>query len=198
MTKRLAMITILIFGMGILLASCGGMMGKPTASNFKEPVIKLESFGVPQYDEYWYFAASVKPTKGKAGDRGASLPMTFLFSIQNPNDYPVLLEGITYTVAFDQDFDIIMENNNDSYWLPAGKTDHVRITTMVTVRQALTGLLLANAIALKAKGWSPWDALERWWEEVPDAKVPVSIKNASFTFRADGLIKVVPFAATYQ
>jgi len=197
MTKRVALITFLFFGLGVVLASCAGMTATPTASNFKAPVITLESFQVPQYDEYWYFAASVKPTKGKAGDRGAPLPMSFLFSIQNPNDFPVLLEGITYTVAFDKDFDMLMENNNDSYWLPAGKTDHVRITTMITARQGLLGLLLANAVTLKEKGMSPWDALERWWEGVPDATVPVTVKNASFTFRADGLIKVVPFEATY-
>ena len=88
MNKRLALLTVLIFGLGLLLASCAGMQ-KPTASNFKDPVITLDSFMVPQYDGYYYYGANIKPTKGKAGDHGAPLPMTFLFNIENPNPYPI-------------------------------------------------------------------------------------------------------------
>ncbi|MFO7461641.1 MAG: hypothetical protein R6X07_13570, partial [Desulfatiglandales bacterium] len=148
------------------------------------------------YDEYWYFAASVQPTKGKAGDRGAFLPMNFLFDIHNPNDFPVLLDGITYTVAFDKDFEVITTNVNDLYWIPANKTSQVRVSTLITVRSALTGLLLANATALKQRGWDAWATLEKWWNGVPDLSVPVTVKNAAFTFKADGLLKVVPFEAT--
>ena len=65
--------TALIFGLGVVLASCAGMQQvKPTAANFKAPEIALEGVEVPQYDGYWYFSKSVEPTKGEAGDRGAS------------------------------------------------------------------------------------------------------------------------------
>ena len=195
MTKRLALIVSMIFIAAVALGACA-TMGKPTAENFKAPKVTLVSFEVPQYDEYWYFAASVKPTKGKAGDRGAFLPMSFLFDVHNPNNFPVLLEGITYTVAFDKEFEVITTNINDSYWIPAGKTSQVRVSTLVTVRSALTGLLLANAPALKQRGWDAWETLEKWWNGVPDLSVPVTVKNAAFTFKADGLMKVVPFEAT--
>jgi hypothetical protein len=195
MTKRLALIVSMIFIAAVALGACA-TMGKPTAENFKPPKVTLVSFEVPQYDEYWYFAASVKPTKGKAGDRGAFLPMSFLFDVHNPNNFPVLLEGITYTVAFDKEFEVITTNINDSYWIPAGKTSQVRVSTLVTVRSALTGLLLANAPALKQRGWDAWATLEKWWNGVPDLSVPVTVKNAAFTFKADGLMKVVPFEAT--
>jgi len=195
MTKRLALIVSMIFIAAVALGACA-TMGKPTAENFKAPKVTLVSFEVPQYDEYWYFAASVKPTKGKAGDRGAFLPMSFLFDVHNPNNFPVLLEGITYTVAFDKEFEVITTNINDSYWIPAGKTSQVRVSTLVTVRSALTGLLLANAPALKQRGWDAWATLEKWWNGVPDLSVPVTVKNAAFTFKADGLMKVVPFEAT--
>jgi hypothetical protein len=156
-------------------------------------VIKLASFEVPQYDEYWYYDGKVEPTKGKKGDHGAPLPMSFLFDIQNPNPFPILLDSLTYTVVLDNDFEVITNNVNDSMWIPAGKTDQVRVTTLITVRSALTGLLLANAPALKAKGWNAWDTLEKWWVKVPELGVPVGVRNCSFTFKADGLIKVVPF-----
>jgi len=197
MKKRLALYISIFFGLGMLFSSCATAPA-PTASNFQAPVIKLASFEVPQYDEYWYYAASVAPTKGNKGDRGAPLPMSFLFDIHNPNPFPVLLNSLTYTVVIDKEFEVITSNVNDSMWIPAGKTDQVRITTLITVRSALTGLLLANAPALKAKGWDAWTTLERWWVQVPQFGVPVGVKNCSFNFTADGVTKVVPFEATVK
>jgi hypothetical protein len=197
MSKRLAWIIILLCGAGLVFTSCAGMQNKATADNFKSPVIKLASFEVPQYDGYWYYAKAVAPTKGAGDDRGAPLPMSFLFEIENPNPFPVLLEGVTYSVAFDNDFEVMTTNNNDSYWIPAGKTDQVRLNTMITARSALVALLLPNAPLLKNKGWETWQTLERWWKDVPTGATPVTVKNASFTFVADGVTKVIPFQAKF-
>lgn len=193
MKKKLVLITILFFGLGVILASCAAMQTKPTAANFKAPVITLESFMVPQYDGYWYYGAKTKPTKGKAGNRGAPLPLTFLFNIQNPNPYPVLLEGLQFTVAFDKEFDLVTIHNDDSNWIPAGKTDQVRATSMITVRSGLLSLLVTGGYKLKARKWSPWKALERWWTGVPDLSVPVTVHEGAFTFAADGVTKVVSY-----
>ncbi len=197
MSKRLAWIIILLCTTGLVFTSCAGVQTKATEGNFKAPAVKLTSFEVPQYDGYWYYAKAVKPTKGKEDDRGAPLPMSFLFTVENPNPYPVVLEGVTYTVAFDNDFELITTNNNDSYWIPAGKTDQVRLNTLITVRSALTALLLANAPLLKNKGWEAFSTLERWWQDVPNGTCPVTVKNASFTFVADGVTKVVPVQAKF-
>ena len=87
---------------------CGRAAAQDKAApEFKDPSITLEMFEVPQYDGYWYFAASVAPTKGEAGDRGAPLSMSFLFNVENPNPYPVLLEGVQFTVALDNEFDVV-------------------------------------------------------------------------------------------
>lgn len=197
MKKRLALMVALFFVAAVAFTACA-TMGKPTADNFQAPVISLKLFEVPQYDGYWYYAASVKATKGESGDHGAPLPLSFLLSIKNPNPYPIILEGITYTVAFDGEFDLYSGNNNDTYWIPADGTDDVRLTTMITARSALLSLMVTGGYKLKEKGWSPWDALERWWDGVPQMKVPVSLKECSFTFRADGVTKVVPFQATFK
>ncbi len=196
MNIRRVMIAALIIGVAVAFASCAGVQTKPTAANFKNPVIKLESFMVPQYDGYWYFSKKVKPTKGDAGDRGAPLPLSFLFSIQNPNPYPVLLKGFRFTVAFDG-FDLVTFNNEDSYWIPAGKTDEVRATTMITTRSALLSLLVTGGFKLKAAKMSPWKALEKWWRGVPEYSVPVVVHEGAATFMADGVTKVLPFEAKF-
>ncbi|MBW2207896.1 MAG: hypothetical protein JRG79_13390 [Deltaproteobacteria bacterium] len=194
MKKRMALIMVLIFGLGVVLASCAGMQN-PGNSGWKDPVVTLASFTVPQYDGYWYFSAKTKPTKGKAGNRGAPLPMSFLFDIHNPNPYPVLLDDFKFTVAFEKDFDVVTVNVQDEYWIPAGKTDQIRATTMITVRSALLSLLVTGGYKLKARGVSPWAALEKWWTGVPDYSVPVMVHEGAASFSADGVAKVVAFKA---
>jgi hypothetical protein len=197
MNRRVVWATVLSFSIALVMVSCAGMQSNPTEANFKAPIIKLESFEVPQYDGYWYYAKAVAPTKGEPGDRGAPLPLSFLFSIENPNPYPILLEEIKYTVAFDKEFELITTSDKEADWIPPGKTNEVRVTTMITARSALVALLLANAPLMKAKGWEAFDTLERWWKGVPEFKVPVTIKEGAFMFKADGFIKVLPFEATF-
>jgi hypothetical protein len=170
----------------------------PSAASFKDPVIKGEYYEVPQYDGFWHYDAKAEPAQGAKGAHGAPLPLSFLLSVTNPNSFPIVLEGVTFTVAFDNDFELYSGNNNDSYWIPAGKTSHVRLNTMITTQSALMSVLVTGGYKLKAKGWGPWDAIKRWWEGVPVMSVPVTLKECNFTFKADGVTKVVPFQMTFK
>ena len=188
--------TVLLFGLAVVFASCAALQ-KPTKANFKDPTITLESFMVTQYDGYWYYSSKIKPTKGTAGDHGAALPMSFLFNVTNPNPYPVLLDDFRFTVAFDKEFDLVTVVNQDSYWIPAGKTQQVRASTLITVRSGLLSLLVTGGFKLKAKGISAWDALEKWWVGIPDYSVPVTVHEGAATFRADGVTKTLAFKAEF-
>ncbi len=198
MKKKLFLLTVLVFGLSVALMSCVTTQVKPTDTNFLAPKITLESFEVPFYDGYWYISSKTKPTKGKAGNRGAFLPMSFVFNIENPNPYPISLEEIQYSILFDKDFGMITAADQVSNWIPAGMTDQVRITTMITARSAMLGLVLANALTLKAKGWKMWDTLEKWWKEVPEGTTPVTFSEGAFTFTANGVTKVYPYEVQAQ
>jgi hypothetical protein len=198
MKKNFLLIVLLLFGADALLTSCVAVQIKPTEANFKAPVVRLESFEVQQFDGYWYFSKEVKPSKGSTGHRGAPLLMSFIFAIENPNPYPVLLEGINFAVAFDKDFDLVTVSNQDAFWIPADKTNEVRATTMINVRSALLCLQVTGGSGLESRGWSEWQALERWWTGVPDYAVPVTVHDGVFTFKADGVVKVLPFEATVE
>jgi len=180
----------------LFFAACASVQtGQPDMSKFVAPTIKLEMFEVPQYDGYWFYGKDVKPTKGDPGDRGAPLPISFLFSIKNDNPYPITLEGITFTVAFDKDFDVVTVNNQDTYQIPANSVDQVRLVTMITAQSARLSLLATGGFKLKAKNMDAWAALEKWWKGVPDLSVPVSVKEGAFTFKVGKETKVVPFKA---
>jgi hypothetical protein len=195
MKNRLAILAVLITAVAFMLVGC--VTTRPSESNFKAPEITLEMLEVPQYDGFWYYAAGVEPTKGKPDDRGAPLPLSFLFNVQNPNPYPVLLDGMRFTVAFDKDFDLVTVNNQDKIWIPAEKATDVRCTTMITARSALLALLVTGGFKLQEKGISAWDALERWWVGVPDYSVPVTLHEGSAVFMADGVTKIVAVEAEF-
>jgi hypothetical protein len=194
--KSTVLLIALIFGFGLLFASCAAVPVKPTAANFKAPKIALEMIEVPQYDGYWYYGGKTKPAKGKAGNHGAPLPIAVTFNITNPNPYPVYLDGYKFTIAF-EGFDMVTVKGYESQWIPAGKTNQLRATTMITVRSGLLSLLVTGGFKLKAKGTNAWAALEKWWTKIPDMAFPITIYEGSFPFTANGVSKTLGFKATY-
>jgi len=194
--KSTVLLVALIFGMGALFFSCAGMQTKPTAANFKAPAIDIELVDVPQYDGYWYYGGKVQPTKGQAGDHGAPLPIAITFTITNPNPYPVLLDGYKFSIAF-EGFELITVNGYDTQWIPTGKTNQLRATTLITTRSALLILGAVSGHQLKAKGMDPWSAMEKWWTTIGDMAFPINITDGNFSFSADGVSKAIPFKGTY-
>ena len=194
--KSTTLLMALIFGMGMLFPSYAGTQTKPTAASFKNPAIALELIEVPQYDGYWYYGAKTKPAKGKAGNHGAPLPLAVTFNITNPNSYPVLLDAYKFTIAFEE-FDVATVVGYDTQWIPAGKTNQLRATTMITVRSGLLSLLVTGGFKLKAKGTNAWATLEKWWTTIPDMAFPITIHEGAFSFKANGVTKTLPFKATY-
>jgi hypothetical protein len=200
MKKRLMLFIALLVGFGFIFSSCvtTSEQVKPNNSNFVAPKIELEGFMIPQYDGYWYISKKTKPTKGQAGDRGAFLPMTFTFKITNPNLYPINLEEIKYSVVFDDAFTVMTAADQVSNWIPPGQADEVKVTTLITVRSALLGLLLANAVELKKRGWKNFDTLEKWWKGVPEGTTPVTLTECGFMFTAGDVTMVYPFTVKVQ
>ena len=200
MKKRLMLFIALLVGFGFIFSSCvtTSEQVKPNNSNFVAPKIELEGFMIPQYDGYWYISKKTKPTKGQAGDRGAFLPMEFTFKIANPNVYPINLEEIKYSVVFDKDFSVMTTAHQMSNWIPAGMTDDVTVTTLITTRSALLGLLLANAVKLNERGWEKWATLEKWWKGVPEGTTPVTLTEGGFMFTAGDVSMVYPYKVQVQ
>jgi len=184
------------FGAGLVFISCAGMSAKPTESNFKSPTVALEIVQIPSYFGYWYYDAKATPLKGKPGANSAVLPVAFLFNITNPNEYPIKLDGFVFTVGF-EDIDINIVNAYETQWIPSGKTNQLSQVLIVDVQQVLGGLMIANYEKVKAKNVAPWDLLEKWWIEIPNMTVPIEVKRGAATFVADGVQKVIPFAAKY-
>jgi hypothetical protein len=197
MHKRSIILTCLsIFVTAAMLVGCAGMPVAPTEKNFDNPVVSLSLVEIPYYTGYYYFDKKVVPTKGKAGDYGAPMSMAFIFDIENPNKYPIQLDGFSFSINFEE-FEVNTVNSPETMWIPAGKTNQLRVPAMFDTRQTLLTLLLPGAMMLHEKKMSPWDALEKWWTGAPDFSFPIYVKEGAAIFKADGLTKVVSFKASY-
>jgi len=201
MRKRSMILTCLsIVVLGAFLVSCASVP-TPSESNFKTPVVKLNSVDVAHYWGWWYYSKKIEPTKGKAGDYGAPLDLAFVFDVENPNSYPVMMEGLSFTIAFEE-FDLNTVSSMEAQWIPAGKTNQVMVHAMFDGRQSLLSLLVTGGFKLEEKGMgtgagAALKQLGTWWEGIPNFSFPVHVKGGSAIFKADGLTNVASFAATY-
>ena len=196
MQKKINLITVMCFiMMAALLVGCAAMQ-KPSESNMKDPAVTLSHVEVPYYTGYYYFGNKVKPTKGNAGNYGAPMMLAFIYEINNPNAYPVMMDGFKFSINFD-DFEVNTVSSPETVWIPAGKTNELRVPAMFDTRQTLLTLLLPGAMKLNEKKMSPWAALEKWWTGAPDFSFPVSATGGAAVFKAEGVTRVVPFEATF-
>jgi len=195
--KYTVLLIALIFGMGVLFASCAGVQTKPTAANFKNPVITLDYIGPSYYEGFWYYGKA-KVAKGKAPAGGGSSPVTleFVFEIANPNSYPILLDSSQFFLYFD-DYELRIVKDMNEMWIPAGKTNskvlHVTLTPFSTYAKFL---LAGKELAIK-RGDKPWDKITQWWTGLPDMSFKIDVKEASFSFSANGVSTVVGINVTY-
>jgi len=178
-----------------LIMGCASMP-KPTEKNFKTPVVTLNYVDVAHYFGWWYNSPKVKPTKGKAGHNAAPLDFAFIFDINNPNPFPVLLDGFKFATVLDG-IEINAGYSTETQWIPAGKTNQIRVEVMYDVRGTQLSLLVVAGQQLKDKGVNVWDQIEKIWVGAPDFSYPVGVVQGSAVFKADGLIKVAAFSGTY-
>ncbi len=184
-----------------LLAGCAAMVPKPTEENFQTPVVTLSHVEVVHYWGWWYFKKTVKPTMGDAGNYGAPLDIAFVFDVENPNAYPVMMENLKFTVAFEE-FDLNTVSSTETQWIPAGKTNQVRVHAMFDGRQSLLSLLVTGGFKLKEKGMgtgagAALKQLGTWWKGISDFEFPVYVKEGSAIFKADGVMTVGAFEGTF-
>jgi hypothetical protein len=179
-----------------VFTGCATLQSKPTAKNFQTPVVTLDSMEVAHTFGYWYFSSKVEPTKGKPDNVGAPLDLAFTFNVENPNDFAVLMENLKFTTAFEE-FDLNTVSTDAAQWIPAGKTNQVRVHAHFDVRQSLLSLLVTGGFALKEKNTNAWAQLEKWWTGIPNYEIPVHVKGGAAVFQAGDMVKVATFTATF-
>jgi hypothetical protein len=194
--KSFALTALALGALTLMLLGCTGMQVAPSQTNFKTPIVKLNRAEVPSYFGMWFYNAKVEPVKGKPGNNGAPLIYAFIFDIQNPNEYPVLLENLQFTVSL-EGYDLNTVGSIEEIWIPAGKTTQLRVPCVLGMWEAFMSLGVTGGVRLKAANLDPWTVIEKWWTNAPDFSFLLEAKDGAARFKADSITKVVPFQAKF-
>ncbi len=95
-------------------------MGKKMAHKMmavKAPVVKLDRVEIASYWGYYLDGILDKEGKLTAGRRGAPLILSFVYTIQNPNNHNIMLDNMKFTVAF-EGFELNTLTNFDNSYIP--------------------------------------------------------------------------------
>jgi hypothetical protein len=182
--------------LGLSFASCTTMSGKGS-NPMAAPVVTLDSVELAHYWGFWLISNKVEPTKGKLpGNVGAPLDLAFIFNITNPNNYPVQLENLKFTVAFEE-FELNTVNAYETMWVPANTTNQYRVHAMFDAATSFLSLGVTGGFELKEKNISAWDQLETWWTGIQTFSFPIRVSNGTASFQADGHSAISTFEAVY-
>ena len=197
MTKRLALMVVILLCMGLAFVSCAGVQTKPTEANFKAPSVKLDSIQIEYYSGFWtYGKAKVERGTAPWGGGSSAVTLLFVFNITNPNDFPVRYDSGSFFLFF-EDYELRVVNDNNPQWIPAGMTNSkVLPVTIDAVTTWGKFLLAGKQLAMERKD-DPWKKVEEWFTMLPEMSFPIDLKDGQFAFSADGLTRAVPIKVRY-
>lgn len=142
----------------------------------KAPTVTLNRMEVPVIE-----ALALDFPTGYTPDKVGFFLLAAVFDIENPNDYPVMLDEIKGIFALkggpgDEDYNWFELNAPfcyDDQWIPAKTTNQARLTSLFTTRTVQLSLLVAQGWKVSELGTS-WDKLEKvFWGETVAWKSPL-------------------------
>lgn len=193
--KRILALTVSLLGL-TLICSCA-TTGTGSPSTVAAPTVALDNVEVDHYWGYWYISQKTEPTKGKlTANVGAPLDLAFIFAITNPNPFPVQIENLKFTVAF-EDFELNTVIAYETMWIPPRQTNQYRVHAMFDVATSFLSLGVTGGFKLQEKKISAWDQLEQWWTGIPSFAFPIQVTNGTASFKAGDKSVISPFTAVY-
>lgn len=144
------------------------------------PVVTLDRVEVQNYFGFWHGTKEKPKAKGNA-----PLVVAFVFNISNANSLPVMLDNFKFTYAFDG-YDIRTPIFANYQWIPAGKTNQLRVVSTMTTGALAGNLAVTAGFQMKEKGDSAGALLKKWWTTIPDYAFPIAIKYGTAMFVYDG------------
>lgn len=152
------------------------------------PVITLERVEIASIQPYYTlprigFKDCNSP--GTAGTYGYSstLNLAYIFNIHNPNSFPVMLDDIQFTTAF-EGFDVNTPMVYEDQWIPPGKTNQLRVVVTNEAFNTQISLTVGSLWAKRIKDMGTTQAaiVKKWWETIGDFSFPIEVKNGTATF----------------
>ncbi len=158
MRRSVIFSVMVLVTLGLALQGCETMetVGPAQyAGPAKAPVVKLERVEVNHIQPF-FIAPRIDykdpQNPGKVGGYGytSTMSLAYVFHIQNPNNFPVMLDELRFTAAF-EDFDVNMPTVYEDQWIPPGKTNELRVVVVQEAQATIASLAVGGMAAEKIK-----------------------------------------------
>ena len=137
------------------------------------------------------------------GDLPARIPMTlgFVFNINNPSGYNIMLDNIKFTVSFEAAPDKYIEINTpvsyDRIYFPPNTTSQYRIVSIMDSATINLTLLVAQAPKIQALGLKPADVIKNWYTKIGDFAFEIKVTEGMAVFSSEKGDIFVPFEGKF-
>lgn len=136
-------------------------------------------------------------------DLPARTPMVlgFVFNINNPSGYNIMLDNIKFTVSFeaapDKYIEIATPTYYDRVYFPPNTTSQYRIVSVMdSVTMRLT-LLVAQAPKIQALGLKADDVIKNWYAKIGDFGFGLKVSEGMAVFNTEKGNVFVPFEGRF-
>lgn len=193
MRKALLMVMALL-----LVANVGAQctaQQQTTPAELQTPNVTLERVEIAHY---WPFLLDMSgQVPGFEGIRhGSPLELAFIFNVENPNDFDVMLDTLRFTVAF-EDFELQTVGMYENSWIPPHKTNQVRVNVTFDAVTVLLSLLVTGGFQLEEQGVSGPEKVQGWWDGVQDFAFPIHVVGGTADFESTQGTSLAAFEATF-
>ena len=161
----------------LALAGCATM---PGAGGGQPPQVKLERVEVASYFPY-----AAPPAR-------VPLVLAFVYKVSNPNDTPVALEEMKFTVSFEakpgEFFALNTPTVYETMYIPGKTSNELRVTTVLDSLIAPGNLAVTSGQRVLALGLKPGDVVKEWWEKIGDFSFGVKVSEGVAIFNGGSVI----------
>ncbi len=177
--KKAVYAMVFVFALGCVFSSL--------AFAFQPPVVKLERVDVAGIQQFF-----AKPQVGYKSEKepgkpmavGAMMNLAYIFGITNPNKEPIMLDELTFTTEW-EGFDVNMALVYEDSWIPAGKTNQVRVVVTNEALPTIGNLMVGtgNVTKLQEMKTTAGAMVKKWWDNIGDFGFPIKVTNGKAVFQ---------------
>jgi hypothetical protein len=200
----LSTMAVMVFTTGVALPGVAPAASKTAPAGKPSVVIQLERVEVNHIQPFFVgprigFKDCNEPGRPPGNGETATISLAYILDIKNSGGAPVMLDEMRFEIAFD-DFDVNMANVYEKQWIPAGKTNQLRVV-VVQEQNVMIGALSVGGMAankIKQMGTTQAAVVKQWFDTVGDAAFPIKVKNGVATFKGtDGKPMNVSFQGVF-
>jgi len=136
-------------------------------------------------------------------DLPARTPMVlgFVFNIENPSGYKIMLENFKFAVSFeaapDKYIEITIPTSYDQIHFPPNTKNQYRIVSVMDSMTMNLTLLVAQAPKIQALNLKPADVIKNWYTKIGDFAFGIKVGEGQATFSTEKGDIIVPFEGKF-